>query len=126
MNLMKMKMNNIKRSELDNKFDHIDLMWGTENFYTALSNLTPRELNKYVLQRSATDRDIFFYLWSYKDLTYAWEMTWAMLLEATDEELIEYSASQDDIPENFKPDVKLKDIYPNRITWCPHNNFKIG
>jgi hypothetical protein len=122
-----MKMNNIKRSELDNKFDHVDLMWGTDNFYKSLSNLTPRELNKYVNERSTKERDIFFFLWSYKDLTYAWEMTWAMLLEATDEELKEWEGlTKDDIPENFKPDTKLKDIYPNEITWCPHNNFKIG
>jgi hypothetical protein len=120
-------MNNIERSVLDNKFDHIDLMWGTDDFYKSLSNLTPRELNKYVNERSTKERDIFFFLWSYKDLTYAWEMTWAMLLEATDEEIKEWGgSSRDDIPENFKPDTKLKDIYPDGITWCPHNNFRIG
>lgn len=117
---------NIKRSALDNKFDHLDLMWGTDKFYTALSNLTPRELNKYSTERSTEERDICFFLWSYKDLTCAWEAHWAMLLEATDEELIEYGASRDDIPDDFKPDTKLKDIYPNGVTWCPHNNFRVG
>lgn len=121
-----------KKSKLNNKFDHIDLTWGTNLFDIALSNLTPTQLWKYANEHSTETRDILYYLWSSDDLTYAYEAYWGMLHNLNEEELnklnlnSEFGISKEEIPDNFKPDTKLKDIYPNNDTWCPHNNFKIG
>lgn len=105
----------MKEEDLVLAFDILDYLWLEDNkdlFNIALGDLTPRELQKYESERSTKEKDITFYLWSY-NVTYAYESYWAMILEATEEELKEYGVNrQETLPDNFKPDTKLKEIYP--------------
>lgn len=93
----------------------LDKAFGTSQFHMLVSGLTANELNKYM---DESTHDIVLWVWS-NCVTWGFEAYWAGILGMSEQERTEQGVSLDELPENFDPNIQLKDV----SLWAPQDQI---